>query len=635
MKTRFSLILSALAIMAGIHQAAPQGTAFTYQGSLQVAGVPANGLYDIRASGWSAESGGSMLSAYDTNSAVAVSNGLFTILIDFGAGVFTGQTAWLQIDVRTNGAVVDFTALSPREELTPTPYAIFAEGANAGGLSGTIPSAGLSGTYGSIMNFTNPGNSFTGNGAGLSGVNAATLNGLASASFWNTSGNAGTTPAANFVGTIDNQPLQLRSFNTAGFQLQYASYGNILTGITYGMNILGGYWGNIISNGVVGGTIAGGGDAFRAGIIFGSSPNVVSADFGAVGGGLGNTAGYLSVVPGGQGNMASGYGSFAAGQYAQGINNGTFLWSDGSQNPFSGPGVDNAFSALASGGVFFYNGANGVHIDGMGNNNGTIDYALKFGGALSSGEGIASKRTAGGNQYGLDFYTASVNCMSLESGGAMRVNDNNILLRTSANSNHDGLGYRDTFAGLTFDGPLLWGYLGGALGTVVPDEVSLTWDYQGNVWVSNNCSVATLTIRGGADVAEPFEITAKGQEVTPGAVVIIDETNPGQLKLSDQPYDSHVAGVVSGANGIHPGIQMQQQGLLEGGKNVALTGRVYVQADASNGPIKPGDLLTTSGIPGRAMRVTDHAKAQGAILGKAMTGLSNGQGMVLVLVTLQ
>ena len=93
--------------------------------------------------------------------------------------------------------------------------------------------------------------------------------------------------------------------------------------------------------------------------------------------------------------------------------------------------------------------------------------------------------------------------------------------------------------------------------------------------------------------------------------------------------------MVSGANGIHPGIQMQQQGLLEGGKNVALTGRVYVQADASNGAIKPGDLLTTSSTPGRAMKVTDHAKAAGAILGKAMTGLSEGQGMVLVLVTLQ
>jgi hypothetical protein len=75
--------------------------------------------------------------------------------------------------------------------------------------------------------------------------------------------------------------------------------------------------------------------------------------------------------------------------------------------------------------------------------------------------------------------------------------------------------------------------------------------------------------------------------------------------------------------------------LLDGGRNVALSGRVYVQADTSNGAIKPGDLLTTSSIPGRAMRVSDHLRAQGAILGKAMSALNEGQGMVLVLVTLQ
>ena len=73
-------------------------------------------------------------------------------------------------------------------------------------------------------------------------------------------------------------------------------------------------------------------------------------------------------------------------------------------------------------------------------------------------------------------------------------------------------------------------------------------------------------------------------------------------------------------------------GSARGGKNVALTGRVYVLADAGNGAIKPGDLLTSSPTPGRAMKVTDYPKAQGAILGKAMTGLSEGKGMVLVLV---
>jgi hypothetical protein len=116
---------------------------------------------------------------------------------------------------------------------------------------------------------------------------------------------------------------------------------------------------------------------------------------------------------------------------------------------------------------------------------------------------------------------------------------------------------------------------------------------------------------------------------------VIDAKNPGQLKLADRPYDTRVAGVISGANGINPGIQMQQQGLLEGGRDVALTGRVYVQAVASNGAIEPGDLLTTSDIPGRAMKVTDHLRAQGAILGKAMTGLGEGNGLVLVLITLQ
>jgi hypothetical protein len=153
--------------------------------------------------------------------------------------------------------------------------------------------------------------------------------------------------------------------------------------------------------------------------------------------------------------------------------------------------------------------------------------------------------------------------------------------------------------------------------------------------VTANASVCTLTIRGGCDLAEPFQISSANQVIPEGAVVVIDEENPGHLKLSEQPYDARVAGIVSGANGINPGIQMQQQGILEGGKNVALSGRVYVQADVSNGPIKPGDLLTSSTIPGHAMRVSDHARAQGAILGKAMTGLKEGKGMVLVLVTLQ
>jgi hypothetical protein len=209
---------------------------------------------------------------------------------------------------------------------------------------------------------------------------------------------------------------------------------------------------------------------------------------------------------------------------------------------------------------------------------------------------------------------------------ALEGSDNNGLVYT-ANSGLPGINFSQ--------GPFLYGYDGGALGTVSPLGVNLSWDYSGDIWVSNNCSVGTLTIRGGSDLAEPFKISSGNDEVPEGSVMVIDEQSPGRLKVSSQPYDTRVAGILSGANGIHPGIQMQQEGSLDGGRNVALSGRVYVQADTSNGPINPGDLLTTSSAPGRAMKVTDHLRAQGAILGKAMSGLSEGNGMVLVLVTLQ
>jgi hypothetical protein len=119
-------------------------------------------------------------------------------------------------------------------------------------------------------------------------------------------------------------------------------------------------------------------------------------------------------------------------------------------------------------------------------------------------------------------------------------------------------------------------------------------------------------------------------------VVAIDPERPGQLRIADKAYDRAVAGIISGANGIHPGLTMKQQGTVaDGSLPVALSGRVYCWADASNGPIHPGDLLTASDTPGHAMKVTDHARAQGAIIGKAMTELKQDKGLVLVLVTLQ
>jgi hypothetical protein len=119
-------------------------------------------------------------------------------------------------------------------------------------------------------------------------------------------------------------------------------------------------------------------------------------------------------------------------------------------------------------------------------------------------------------------------------------------------------------------------------------------------------------------------------------VVCIDPDRPGKLVVSHRPYDRTVAGVISGAGGVVAGMRMGQKGsVADGDHPVALTGRTYVFADASSAPIRPGDLMTTSDTPGHAMKVTRHAEATGAVLGKAMTSLESGKGLVLVLIALQ
>jgi hypothetical protein len=156
--------------------------------------------------------------------------------------------------------------------------------------------------------------------------------------------------------------------------------------------------------------------------------------------------------------------------------------------------------------------------------------------------------------------------------------------------------------------------------------------------ITGRVQVKVLEILGGADLSEQFDVKGIGENTqpSPGMVVSIDRKQPGKLLISNKAYDKTVAGVISGAGGVNPGMLMGQEGSAANGTSpVALTGRVYCWADASPGPIEPGDLLTTSATPGHAMKVTDYMKAQGAVIGKAMSGLAEGRGLVLVLVSLQ
>ncbi|WP_406387622.1 hypothetical protein [Streptomyces sp. NBC_00887] len=144
--------------------------------------------------------------------------------------------------------------------------------------------------------------------------------------------------------------------------------------------------------------------------------------------------------------------------------------------------------------------------------------------------------------------------------------------------------------------------------------------FDGDVLVTGDLLLA------GADYAEA--LTAADPAVAPGTVVIVGED--GQVQACEQEYDTAVAGIVSGTGGEKPAVVLDRH---DGGVAVALVGKVWCLADADATPIHPGNLLTTSSTNGHARRVTEPHRALGAIIGKALTPLASGRGLVRVLVS--
>jgi hypothetical protein len=181
------------------------------------------------------------------------------------------------------------------------------------------------------------------------------------------------------------------------------------------------------------------------------------------------------------------------------------------------------------------------------------------------------------------------------------------------------------------------GYFAGnvGIGTSAPSE---KLDVTGNAKFSGEVTANVVTVLGGSDVAEPYHV-APVHDVKPiaGMLVTIDPDKVGQMRVASRAYDSTVAGIISGANGINPGITLRQKGTVADGEfPVASIGRVWCWCDAdASGEIKAGDLLTTSDTPGHAMKAADKERRDGAVIGKAMSSLKSGKGLVLVLVSLK
>src|ERR1039458_8821805 len=134
MKNQIKHLLIALTLLSALNSqlsiAFAQGTAFTYQGRLQNNGSPASGTYNLTFAVFTDSNGVNQVGSTLTNTATGITNGLFTVVLDFGQGIFTGTPLWLQIGAETNGAS-SFTTLTPLQQLTPAPYAIYAPSAGS------------------------------------------------------------------------------------------------------------------------------------------------------------------------------------------------------------------------------------------------------------------------------------------------------------------------------------------------------------------------------------------------------------------------------------------------------------------------------------------------------------------------
>ena len=450
-----------LALALGLaHAASAQTTAFNYQGQLTDNGAPAVGIYDLSFSLRDSLTAGSPIGSPLSAPAVPVNNGQYTVTLDFGAGPFTGADRWLEISVRTTGSGGAYSILSPRQLITPTPYALQAMNAAAASsvaasnVSGTLNTAQIpsldaakinSGTVSDARLSTNvvllnsspyfsgtvTAGSFGGSGNGLSGL-------------WKTAGNAGTVPGTEFIGTTDNLPLELKVNGIRALRLEpNASSPNVIAG----------HSGNYVVTGVAGATISGGGSSGNTNSVLGNYAsigggfrNTIQSNGynSAIGGGSFNTnTGFYATVPGGDQNVA-GSNSFAAGHRAKANHAGSFVWADSI----------NADFATTAANQFLIRAANGV--------------------------GINSASTPEGG---------------LVVNGPIHVNAFDLFLLSDLDHNH-GLGWYGSsknFASQAPDGPVLYGYGGGSLGTrqFGTEKIALSWNASQTVTVPGVITFAT------------------------------------------------------------------------------------------------------------------------------------------------
>jgi len=595
----------------------PMGTVFTYQGRLLDDNNPTDGPYDFEFKLYDSPVGGNQLASTIDINDLDVIDGYFTVELDFNdPNVFNGDARWLDISVRP-GDGSSFTVLSPRQQLTPTPYALYAENAGADSdwmvlgddmysipFGTTSPEGSLHiqsqqpevrfeesdqsdkkwhiAGYNSGLLFaeTGEGNAMYIEQGGQVGIGTTSpaekldVSGYVTASRYYDRDNpsyyldpATTTDSAKFAGdvgigtTTPEAELHIRS-SSPEVRLEESDQSDKKWSIS----------------------------GYNSGLAFtetGEGYAMYIEQGGQVGIGTTSPESKLHIKHSQPQVMFEESDQSDKKWHIAGYNSGLV---------FSETGVGNAMYIEPSGnvGIRTTNPGAGLHLKGA-------DYPSSF-----------------------MFLESNIN----EDTGFRLYEGTTVRWHLFNESASDGFSLRNNAYSSVLFAEQSTGNVG--IGTTSPDEKLTVRG--GNILIESSDGTDILELGEGLDYAEGFDVS-EPTKIDAGTVLIIDSDNPGKLSISVKAYDSKVAGIVAGAKGIGSGVRL---GAGEFDHDVALAGRVYCNVDATQAGVEPGDLLTTSATPGYAMKAADYMRAQGAILGKAMESLEKGQkGQILVLVTLQ
>jgi len=549
-----------------------QPTSLTYQGRLHDGGAPANGAFDLTFRLFDAVSDGNQVGGDVALVSVTVTDGLFTALLDFGAGVFDGTPRWLEVEVNAQ-------PLAPRQEITSTPYAQTSLNAYQATYSSYADAAGYAYApwlaSGADLHY-NDGNIGIGTDTPTAKLEIGGMPGVDGIRF-------------------PDGSLQTSAPGPGGGPWQFNG-----SDVWYGgggVGVIGGSSPFPSGKGV----FLEGGNTTRA-LVFAYDYDLMQPLALALNSPGGNV-GIGTLAPTAKLHVAASSGNTIYATTSGG--RGVAGWATSN---FGGIGVSGDHVQTGNYGLLGTLDAGVVGVAQVaGYLGGSFSNTDVGGVALEITQGLLDIKGTGNGTELLRFNT-----------------ERPWVFRQVGSGSGSFLQLKSTVGLKNFE-------ITAAGGT----NVATFWadDANPRLVVNGTTSTKVLQITG-ADLAERFP--TRDHSAEPGTVMEIDPEHPGMLRIAQGAYNQRVAGVVSGANDFPAGAILGHADGNEEAPAIALSGRVWVRCDATTLEIAPGDLLTTSDTPGHAMKATDRERAHGSVLGKAMTPLTQGQrGMVLVLVNLQ